>query len=533
MSYIPENAADRISASQLSAWLTDGNEIAFVDTREEGIYGEGHPLLAVNIPFSRLEIDIFRLVPRVDTRLVFIAEQALAGRISSRFQALGYSNVYLLDGGTAAWEAQGYKLFKGVNVPSKAFAECVEHHYHTPALEAEELSRLQSSGADIVVLDPRTRAEYEDFHVPGAISSPGAEIVARFDDLVPRPETLVVVSCAGRTRGIVGAQALINAGVPNKVAALSGGTQGWRLAGFDLVRGTRAAPYRSTDAARRVNALRSTDLASRYDIAVIDNAGLKRLIDERSRTTYLFDVRQADEYAGIYDPRFTPAEGGQLVQSLDKWAATRGSRIVLADDGSGVRAILTAHWLRQLGWETVVYLIDPDEAKAVFAARETPETNPRLISVPLLTAQDLKARCAAGAALFYVGQSASWERAHVAGSTWVNRSRLDEALAAVEAGQEIVVLGENGPLVEIVAHDIASTGLAVVRFAGGVKNWSEAGLTVSPATVKLTRRQRIDFLFWLHDRHSGNNESSRQYLDWELDLPKETAAPEINGFNLY
>ncbi len=42
----------------------------------------------------------------------------------------------------------------------------------------------------------------------------------------------MVVNCAGRTRSIIGAQSLINAGLPNKVVALRNGTMGYTLAGF-------------------------------------------------------------------------------------------------------------------------------------------------------------------------------------------------------------------------------------------------------------------------------------------------------------
>ena len=88
------------------------------------------------------------------------------------------------------------------------------------------------------VLDSRTVEEFNRFHVPGAVTCPGAELVHRFGDLVPDPDTLVVVSCAGRTRSIIGAQSLINAGVPNKVVSLQGGTQAWRIAGLELERDT-------------------------------------------------------------------------------------------------------------------------------------------------------------------------------------------------------------------------------------------------------------------------------------------------------
>ena len=50
--------ASQIDVATLRQWLGDGGEIAFVDVREEGQHGAGHPLLAVNVPYSRLELDI-------------------------------------------------------------------------------------------------------------------------------------------------------------------------------------------------------------------------------------------------------------------------------------------------------------------------------------------------------------------------------------------------------------------------------------------------------------------------------------------
>ena len=50
---------------------------------------------------------------------------------------------------------------------------------------------------------------------------------------------MVIVNCGGRTRSIVGAQSLINAGVSNKVVSLKDGTMAWHLAGFQV---TRARP---------------------------------------------------------------------------------------------------------------------------------------------------------------------------------------------------------------------------------------------------------------------------------------------------
>ena len=79
--------------------------------------------------------------------------------------------------------------------------------------------------------------------IPTATSVPGAELALRVRALAPDRATTVIVNCAGRTRSIIGAQSLINAGLPNRVAALRNGTIGWTLAGLDLDHGqARRAP---------------------------------------------------------------------------------------------------------------------------------------------------------------------------------------------------------------------------------------------------------------------------------------------------
>ena len=77
-----------------------------------------------------------------------------------------------------------------------------------------------------MVVDSRPQEEFSRMSVPGAINIPGAELIHRIQDLVPNSETLVVVNCAGRTRSIIGAQSLINAGLSNPVVALENGTMG-------------------------------------------------------------------------------------------------------------------------------------------------------------------------------------------------------------------------------------------------------------------------------------------------------------------
>ena len=53
-----------VSPAELKNMLHDGAEIALLDVREAGQFGESHLLFATPLPYSRLELDAFRLVPR-------------------------------------------------------------------------------------------------------------------------------------------------------------------------------------------------------------------------------------------------------------------------------------------------------------------------------------------------------------------------------------------------------------------------------------------------------------------------------------
>ena len=249
-----------------------GGEIAIVDAREEGSFHERHLLMASCLPLSRLELMAPSLLPRRSAPIVVCddggRERRLAERAAARLIEGGWTDVAVLAGGVEAWDGAGYPVYSGVHVPSKAFAEVVEHEYGTPWISAEELAERQKRGENMVIFDSRSYEEYHSNSIPGAISVPGAELVYRFQELVPSPDTFVVVNCGGRTRSIIGAQSLIDAGVPNPVVDLKDGTMAWHLAGLGVVSGAdRRAPEVSAEgiaAARQ----RADAVARRYGVPV-------------------------------------------------------------------------------------------------------------------------------------------------------------------------------------------------------------------------------------------------------------------------
>src|SRR5215469_7161130 len=323
-----------VDAGALKAMLADGQELAIADLREELIFSQSHLLFARSVPLSRLELKFARLVPRRGTRIVLCDDaDGLVERAANILVRAGYTNLHALDGGVAAWAQAGFELFSGVNVPSKAFGEFVEHASATPSIDAAELARLMRERSD------------------------GAELVLRVRDLAPSPQTMVVVNCAGRTRSIIGAQSLINAGVLNKVVALRNGTMGWTLAGFACESGKAARAPEVSHAALGWAKAAAGRVARRFGIARIDAATLARWRADEARTLYLFDVRDPREYAAGHVAGAVSAPGGQLVQATDQYVGTLGARLVLIDPAE-VRAVMTASWLRQMGWRDVFVLAE-------------------------------------------------------------------------------------------------------------------------------------------------------------------------------
>ncbi|WP_420966298.1 rhodanese-like domain-containing protein [Bradyrhizobium sp. B120] len=342
-----------VTPQTIRATLLLRQEIALLDVRHEADFATGHPLFAANMAAGRIALEAELRLPRRDVPIVLYDNgEGLVAAAAGALQALGYSNVAALTGGLQGWKAAGYEVFEDVNSYAKAFGELVESRRHTPSLSADEVAALIADKANIAILDVRRFDEYATMNIPGSVSVPGAELVLRAGSAAPGPDTTIIVNCAGRTRSIIGAQSLINAGLPNKVRALRNGTIGWTLAKHELEHGAGKRGGVGPFAGAADNA---RDVAYRAGVRRIAAAEFAALEKDAHRTLYRFDVRDAEEYAAGHLAGFRHYAGGQLVQEIDMAAPVRGARIVLTDDKS-IRADMTASWLAQMGWE--VYVLD-------------------------------------------------------------------------------------------------------------------------------------------------------------------------------
>jgi rhodanese-related sulfurtransferase len=502
-------------------------EVALLDVRENGQYGEGHLFFASNCPYSRLEILIPRLVPNLATLCILYDDgDGVAEKAAARLTALGYSLLAVLEGGAPGWRAANFTLFQGVNVPSKAFGELMEAARHTPTIAADQLEERRKRGDALLLIDGRPFSEFEKMSIPGARCVPNGELLYRFGALVGDDCTTIVINCAGRTRGLVGAQSLIDAGIRNPVYALEDGTQGWVLAGRALDRGKKSLPLPELDdGALRGGANLARQLARTHGVPVVSPDAITEWRQDAQRTLYLFDVRTEQEYLDGHIAGSGHAPAVQLVQATDEWVAVRGARIALIDD-NGVRATAAASWLRQMGHDVVV-VANPLHAMPLARGREEGRDPgvPTIRSVAALSPADL----GSGTLVIDLRPSMAYRQGRIPGSLWSIRPRLHRL--DLRGASTIVLVADDPRVAQLAALDLTALSAAEIRcLESGVRGWQGA-LEPSPDTP--TDADAIDYLFFVHDRHAGNLDASRAYLAWEKGLVQQMDERERGVFRPY
>jgi len=517
---------------RVHARLDSHEEWAWLDVREQGRFDQGHPFWAVNAPSSHLESVIDGLVPRRDTPLVLMDEtgEGLALQAAARLAALGYPDISVLDGGLRGWREAGMPVHAGIHVPSKAFGEYVELCERTPSIDVAQLQAWQSEGRDLLLIDCRPFGEYRQASLPGSLNCPGLELVNRMFDLVKRDDTTIIVHCAGRTRGIIGAQSLIDAGLRNPVFSLRNGLGDWFLRGLPFARGNAAVvpPPTPSGLGRAVQA--ASAVAARFGVQGIDAQQLQAFRADLQRSLYVFDVRSPEEYEAGHLAEARSAPGGQLIQTLDAFVATRGARIVLCDD-TGVRARQCAAWLTRMGWAEVFVLEGglscagqalvrgPGRMHAAEASLTT--------TVPMITVAELHERqrgpMALQTAILDLSSSLDFIRGHLPGSWFAVRSRLDVALGQLPAHDLLVLTSMDGTLAHQAHADaqaLSAVPVAVLR--GGNAAWVHGGLALAAGPERLTT-QTDDVWYSPLDRPDPVA-AVREYLAWEIGLTEHLAS---------
>mgnify|MGYP001177623605 CR=1 FL=1 len=529
-----------ISPEDLWQIITTGSEeYSILDVREEGSFANNHLLLASNAPLSKLELIIERLVPRKTTPIILCdATGSDHNGAPKAFETLNkqkYENLKILRGGISKWKEAGFSLYSGIHVVSKAFGEYIEEKYETPHISPADLSQiLEDTKKNVVVLDSRPKDEFFRMSLPNAINIPGAELVHRIQEVAPDPKTLVVINCAGRTRSIIGAQSLINAGLQNDVVALENGTMGWHLAGLPLATRQETLLPKTHATGRSWSVKSSIEVARRTQLELISWQTLQKLKDQSEQhTLYFLDVRTPEEFCAGHLPGARSAPGGQLVQTTDKFIGTHRARVVLTCD-NGTRSRMTASWLAQMGRRNVLVL-DTDYQEFSLVHDEGPEKE----RLPHF-AQSISARALSEMpsgtpkTILDFANSREYKNGHIPGSWFIIRSDLDRYLAEFSQSSLLILTSPDGKLATLACQDLVNkTTAKIMLLEGGTESWIQAGYHLSSDSERMIS-QGNDVYQLPYDY--GPDEKERQmkaYLDWETGLlEKIKKDPSINFIEL-
>ena len=82
-------------------------------------------------------------------------------------------------------------------------------------ITAHQAKEIMDSEEGFIILDTRTREEYEESHIPGAILIPYDEILEKAEGVLTDKDQLILVYCRSGRRSKLAAQDLVKLGYTN------------------------------------------------------------------------------------------------------------------------------------------------------------------------------------------------------------------------------------------------------------------------------------------------------------------------------
>jgi len=181
-----------------------------------------------------------------------------------------------------------------------------------------------------------------------------------------------------------------------------------------------------------------------------------------------------------------------------------------------VRAVMTASWLRQMGWNDVAVLVE--------AGDETGRPVAPLLTSALAAASRIDS---AGLAALIAGDQATvvdlslsrdYLRAHISGAWFAIRSRLALALAKIPLRGALVLTSEDGVLAGLAAIEAQALVATPVRaLDGGNAAWLAAGHALTADDPRMAD-DAVDTWLKPYERSKDTTKAMQEYLSWEVDL---------------
>ena len=124
----------------------------------------------------------------------------------------------------------------------------------------------------------------------------------------------------------------------------------------------------------------------------------------------------------------------------------------------------------------------------------------------------------------------AYRAGHILQARWSIRPRI---AAIADRTKPVVLVADDPAIAALAAIDLGEAGAKDVRvLAGGHEAWRNAGLPVTASPQSPTDAECIDFSFFTHGRHEGDEAAARAYLTWEIGLVDQLDAQERGTFRI-
>lgn len=213
-----------ITTDDLKGMIASKKEFVLIDARTRPEYQEAHIDGAINIPEKEFDRLAPTMLPDKAKQVVLYCSGIKCGkskRTAVKAAALGYTNLVLYNEGFPVWEERGYKIVAGPEYEKKI---------NTTKVPPAELKQwIDGRRQDYVLVDVRDAAEFQEGHIPTAISIPAEQLAVR-SEVLPK-EKKVVVYCNSGSRSYMAYRKLMRMEYKNIYQSIFAD---WKEAGYPV-----------------------------------------------------------------------------------------------------------------------------------------------------------------------------------------------------------------------------------------------------------------------------------------------------------
>jgi rhodanese-related sulfurtransferase len=472
----PHNNIQRIQIDEALELLRRHHRIAFIDVRDRKAYVDEHPIFSVNVPIDSIELHIDQLFgDETGIALVIGDNSSLTDWAAAVIRASTCLIPQIINGGFNAWKHRQLPTWGGEYTPSKAFGEWVE--------TTGEIKNIQPQDAITVPpeyqFDVRPFTEYQKFSLPNSIHCPTGRLGA-----LNIPNGSIYLHCAGRTRGIIAAQTLADQDFKASIYCITGGTQGWELAGG----------VRSFNNHRSAKSLFSEETMNQHANHLINKFNLPIVTKDceskwvNSETPFRIITVDEDQ---LTDRAISPTT---LIQSTDQYLGTHNMSIVVQGPNQ-LDCAVSVLWLRRMGWDAWLREeFAPESVAPSHTGIKPLEWNDEWLRTDRII--DIR-------------PSKAFKASRLKGSTWIPRSHLN----SLPTSSRYLIVCDHSQITHT-----QTLAKALNLSESSCITWDVIPKEYIDSCVISFQTHPVDQALFFPDRHQGNLEHAQGYLDWEHSL---------------